>query len=150
MSILKPSHDDDQSQTSAPQDAALEFEASGFVEQSQTKSDLSGEILRILPRAQGEWITCRRIGNSHYRCNWWSPRDSSSDDNPLSIGLRVTTHRVGRSDFIHALQTPGGLKMTMVSGGSASPMVVLREAEIRIVSRRVEGPAGATFAPTSQ
>jgi len=124
MPTLEPSQADDQRRSSGPDTATLDFEAPGFAKHPEAASDLSNEILKMLPRARGEWLTCRRIGNSHYRCNWWGRRDSGSDENPLISGLQVTTHRVGRSEFIHATKTAGRLKMTMASGAAVSPMVL--------------------------
>jgi hypothetical protein len=139
MSDLMPSRDDGTSQVYPPQGATLEFEERVAVEHPQGAADLSSEILRTLPCARGEWLTCRRVGNSHYRCNWWSRRESGGDENPLPSGLRVTTHRVSRSEFIHALKTDGGLTMTMASAASAPSRVILQESAMKIIRSRTEG-----------
>ena len=71
--------------------------------------DLSAEIVRTIARAADERVTCRRIDNNCYRCNWWGPQTRSGYDNPAMGGLLVTTHRVRRSAFLRVTATPQGL-----------------------------------------
>src|SRR4051794_5424542 len=72
-----------------------------FAAAEEAISDLSSEIIKSLPRASDERITCRRISGNHYRCNWWSPQLTNGFDNPSMTGLTVTTHRVSKSQMLH-------------------------------------------------
>ena len=64
--------------------------------------DLATELARTLARTPLEQITCRRVGEHHYRCNWWTPQDTRSYDNPSMLGSLVTTSRISKSAFLPA------------------------------------------------
>jgi hypothetical protein len=83
-----------------------------FSAPEEAVADLSGEILKSLPRGKGERITCRRITGNHYRCNWWTPQPTIDFDNPAMTGLTVTTHRVSKSQMLHVTKTSGKLTIT--------------------------------------
>jgi hypothetical protein len=72
-------------------------------------SDLSAEIVRVLPREEGQVIKCRRINGDRYRCNWWGVLGTRGYDNPGMQGLLVTTHRVIKSQLVRARKDAGGL-----------------------------------------
>lgn len=72
-------------------------------------SDLSPEIVRVLPREEGQVIKCRRIHGDRYRCNWWGVLGTTGYDNPGMNGLLVTTHRVIKSQLVRARKDAGGL-----------------------------------------
>lgn len=71
--------------------------------------DLSPEIVRQVAKQRYDRVTCRRVGGDGYRCNWWSPGDTSGYDNPAMPALTVTTHRVRRSRFLYVTRTAKGL-----------------------------------------
>ena len=73
--------------------------------------DLSAEIARTVPRSAREQVTCRRISNNHYRCNWWTPEGTGDYDNPQMQGLLVTTNRITKSQFLRVTRSAGELKM---------------------------------------
>jgi hypothetical protein len=79
--------------------------------------DLSQEIARTIARQPREQVTCRRITEDHYRCNWWSLQDTSTYDNPGMTGLMVTTSRICQSQFLHVTRTGDGLQIRVISGG---------------------------------
>src|SRR4051794_1022502 len=81
--------------------------------------DLSAEIAQSIDRQRGERVTCRRVSGAKYRCNWWSPRSSSTYDNPKMEGLVVTTHVVIRSRFLSVNRTEQGLVITDLSAPPA-------------------------------
>jgi hypothetical protein len=66
-----------------------------------TAEDLSQEVARTVERRPGEQVTCRRVGDSNYRCNWWVMSSTKGFDNPSMLGSLVTTSRIDRSRFLH-------------------------------------------------
>ena len=77
--------------------------------------DLSKEIARTVERAAFEQVTCRRVGDHHYRCNWWTPQDTKAYDNPSMKGSLVTTSRISKSQFLHATRTAGKLTVRVIT-----------------------------------
>src|SRR5688500_18508274 len=77
--------------------------------------DLSKELARTLARAPLEQITCRRVGDHHYRCNWWTPQATASYDNPSMLGSLVTTSRITQSQFVHATRVGGKLTVKVIT-----------------------------------
>src|SRR5688572_883705 len=77
--------------------------------------DLSKELARSLDRAPLEQVTCRRVGDHHYRCNWWTPQATAGYDNPSMLGSLVTTSRISRSQFVHATRTGGKLTVKVIT-----------------------------------
>jgi hypothetical protein len=73
--------------------------------------DLSKELARALKREPLEQVTCRRVGDHHYRCNWWAPQVTTTYDNPSMLGSLVTSSRISKSQFVHATKT--GRKLTV-------------------------------------
>jgi hypothetical protein len=63
--------------------------------------DLSAEIALAVARRPGEQVTCRRVGDHHYRCNGWTLQSTAMYDNPAMHGPLVTTSRISRSEFLH-------------------------------------------------
>ena len=79
--------------------------------------DLSAEIIKTVTKTLREQVTCRRVKDDHYRCNWWMPQSLASYDNPGMAGLMVTTNRISRSSFLRVKRaTNGGLDITVISG----------------------------------
>ena len=76
--------------------------------------DLSGEIARTIAREPREHVTCRRVFERHYRCNWWGVAGNGDYDNPGMQGLLVTTHRVRRSQFLRVTRTADGLTIEKI------------------------------------
>jgi len=74
-----------------------------------TREDLSAELAGAVDRLPGEVVRCTRVGDTNYRCNWWSAAPTGAYDNPGMSGLVVTTHRVRRSRFLHAAKVAGRL-----------------------------------------
>ena len=63
--------------------------------------DLSAEIALAVARRPGEQVTCRRVGDHHYRCNWWTLQSTAMYDNPEMKGALVTTSEISQSEFLH-------------------------------------------------
>ena len=80
-----------------------------FAESPPPARDLSEEIVKALPRAAGERVTCRWIAGNQYRCNWWGPVNTAAYDNPDMGGLTVTTHRVRRSQWVQVIKKGNAL-----------------------------------------
>jgi hypothetical protein len=81
-------------------------------------ADLSSEIVATIGHDADERVTCKRVSDNRYRCNWWVPESMAGYDNPMMRGLLVTTHRVRRSRFLHVTKTEAGLVIKDWSRGS--------------------------------
>jgi hypothetical protein len=77
--------------------------------------DLSQDLARTLTRAVMEQVTCRRVGDHHYRCNWWTPQATAAYDNPSMLGSLVTTSRISKSQFIEATKSGGKLTVKVIT-----------------------------------
>lgn len=108
---------DDEKRTQREFPAASKPAGPTFAEPEQTVADLSPEIVKALPKSARERVTCRRITGNHYRCNWWSPSDTSDYDNPMMRGLTVTTHRVSKSQVLHVTKSSGELCIKPLAAG---------------------------------
>lgn len=73
------------------------------------EENLAAEIALTIARNPGEKVTCRRVFENHYRCNWWGAESTAAYDNPGMYGLLVTTHRVRKSRFLRVTRTADGL-----------------------------------------
>lgn len=81
--------------------------------------DLSARIVGAVDKSRFEQVTCRRVTDNCYRCNWWMPQNLKGYDNPGMKGLLVTTSRISRSRFLYVILTDEGqLKITAVGGES--------------------------------
>jgi len=100
----------DERQPSAPDTETVKTTGPTFAASEDHVSDLSGEIVKILPRLRGERITCRRIVGNHYRCNWWRPQIAT--DGSRITALPSTTMRVSKSQFLHVTGTADRLSIT--------------------------------------
>ena len=76
-----------------------------------TSEDLSGRVAAAVEKEPGDSVRCTRVGDDRYRCNWWAAQATNAYDNPRMHGLMVTTHRVRKSLFLRATQTPAGLTL---------------------------------------
>ena len=74
--------------------------------------DLSAEIVLCVEKEPDDRVTCRRIWENKYRCNWWSAADASGYDNRSMGGLLVTTHRVRKSRFLNVTKGAKGLAIS--------------------------------------
>ena len=74
-------------------------------------ADLSEEVARAVVRRPGEQVTCRRVGDHHYRCNWWVPESTAGYDNPSMKASLVTTSRIGLSQFLHVTKAGRALQI---------------------------------------
>jgi hypothetical protein len=74
-------------------------------------ADLSEEVARAVARRPGEQVTCRRVGDHHYRCNWWVPESAAKYDNPCMKASLVTTSRIGLSQFLHVTKAGRALEI---------------------------------------
>jgi len=70
--------------------------------------DLSAEIIKTVTKTAREQVTCRRVKEDHYRCNWWQPQSVAGYDNPAMRGLMVTTNRISRSSFLRVTRAGRG------------------------------------------
>jgi hypothetical protein len=77
--------------------------------------DLAKDLARTLARAPLEQVTCRRVGDHHYRCNWWTPQETVGYDNPSMLGSLVTTSRISKSQFLHATRVAGKLTVKVIT-----------------------------------
>ena len=84
-------------------------------EPASASADLSREIVKQLTKKSSDRLTVRRIWGNHYRCNWWSPEETGSYDNPQMGGLTVTTHRVRKSQFLRVTKSGAELSIEVVS-----------------------------------
>ena len=73
--------------------------------------DLSVEIARAVARRPGEQVTCRRVGEHHYRCNWWTLQNTATYDNPGMKGSLVLTSQISQSEFLHVTRAGARLKI---------------------------------------
>ena len=83
--------------------------------QQTSDEDLAQEIVRSIPRNVREQVTCRRVDQNYYRCNWWSQHDTQAYDNPGMTGLLVTTSRISRSQFLHVTKAGNGLNIRVIA-----------------------------------
>jgi hypothetical protein len=83
--------------------------------QQTSDADLAEEIVRSIPRNAREQVTCRRVNQNYYRCNWWSQQDPQAYDNPGMTGLLVTTSRISRSQFLHVTKGGDGLNIRVIA-----------------------------------
>jgi hypothetical protein len=95
---------------------AEEKSAFTTVEAEGDDVDLSSAIAKTIPRKAREQVTCRRISNNYYRCNWWALQDTGGYDNPGMTGMTVTTSRISQSQFLHVTKDGKGLAIRVVSG----------------------------------
>ena len=90
-------------------------EVSSAVENQGGADDLSQEIAQTVRRNAREQVTCRRVNNQYYRCNWWTLQDTVAYDNPGMSGLMVTTSRICHSQFLHVTKDSSGLKIRVIA-----------------------------------
>jgi hypothetical protein len=76
--------------------------------ETQRVTDLSNELMKVLPRATGQMVRCRRIVGDQYRCNWWGSLGASTHDN-AGGGLMITRYRVVKSRMLRATLTREGV-----------------------------------------
>ena len=65
--------------------------------------------MQKLEKEPGDQVTCVRVYDDFYRCNWWAPGDDPSARGSLFHGLEVSTFRVRKSFFVRATMTDGQL-----------------------------------------
>jgi len=106
---LETPNPDEKARSQPEGDLVLQSAGPAFAEPEEHVADLSSEIVKQLPRASGERVTCRRITGNHYRCNWWTPQIAALYGGRLAPGLATTTHRVTKSQFLHVTKTDGTL-----------------------------------------
>jgi len=83
--------------------------------QQNDDEDLAQEIACSIARNAREQVTCRRVNENHYRCNWWSQQDAHAYDNPGMTGMLVTTSRISRSQFLYVTKTGVDLKIRVIA-----------------------------------
>jgi hypothetical protein len=86
-------------------------------------TDLSDEIIRTIKRRVGERVTCTRVAQNYYRCNWWSPRSKADYDNPEMPGSLATTGRICRSQFLRAEMLGERLDISVIASGGGEDAV---------------------------
>ncbi|MGB7157233.1 MAG: hypothetical protein WBD40_04145 [Tepidisphaeraceae bacterium] len=77
-------------------------------------ADLSAEIALQVEKEPSDRVSCRRVDENYYRCNWWAPANGKGYDNPWMGGLTVTTHRVRKSQFLRVTKSSDGLIIRVV------------------------------------
>ena len=61
-------------------------------------------------------MTCVRVFDDYYRCNWWAPGVAPIKGESVFEGLEVSTFRVRKSEFMRARMVDGKL---VVEDGSS-------------------------------
>ena len=87
---------------STPIASIPEPQAGGFVDRSR-------EMAQMMDREPGDHLTCARVFDDFYRCNWWAPEIVSGRTESIFEGLEVSTYRVRKSRFVHAQMREGRL-----------------------------------------
>ena len=105
-----PQESETQKNAAAP-DPEAPFGGAARGEKSVASADLSARVAAAVERQPGDTVRCTRVGEDRYRCNWWAAQSTGTYDNPGMNGLLVTTHRVRKSLFLRATQTPAGLTL---------------------------------------
>ena len=77
-------------------------------------ADLSVEIARQVEKQPADRVSCRRVYENYYRCNWWAPANVEDYDNPAMAGPTVTTHHVRKSQFLRVTRAKNGLTIHVV------------------------------------
>ena len=119
--LLMPEPAPEPKKTPRPAKVAPAAEPKAEAPRVTANEDLSAEIARSVPREPGDQVTCRRIAENHYRCNWWRAESLVGYDNPGMSGLLVTTSRISKSQFLRVTTakqgeaaTTGRLSITVV------------------------------------
>jgi hypothetical protein len=71
--------------------------------------DLSSELAATVEREPGDLVRCTRVGESRYRCNWWSPQAAVKSERGSMEGLGCTELRVRKSSLLDVSKTADGL-----------------------------------------
>ena len=90
-------------------------------ERKMPEIDLSDEISRAVTRNPGEQVTCKRVSDQYYRCNWWRLQTTTGYDNPAMLGMLVTTSRICRSEFLRARKSGDQLSISVVAANATEP-----------------------------
>jgi hypothetical protein len=77
------------------------------VEKPRPDADLAREIIKKLERDPGDRVTCVRVFDDFYRCNWWAVGAGLGE--ARMEGLIVSAYRVRKSQFVRARLTEGRL-----------------------------------------
>src|ERR1700716_1699948 len=75
------------------------------VERPRPDADLAREILKKLERDPGDRVTCVRVFDDFYRCNWWAVGAGLGESR--MEGVIVSAQRVRKSQFVRAKLTEG-------------------------------------------
>ncbi len=70
--------------------------------------DCSADILQKLEREPGDRVTCVRVFDDFYRCNWWAIGTELVDPRML-YGSVTAAYRVRKSRFVRATLSGGSL-----------------------------------------
>ena len=71
--------------------------------------DRSREILQAMEREPRDQLTCVRVFDDFYRCNWWAPGAAAGRAEATFAGLEVSTYRIRKSHFVKAALRDGQL-----------------------------------------
>lgn len=75
--------------------------------------DLSTEIAQQVERQPMDEVRVTHLYGSKYRCNWWCREGTGGYDNPkMRGGQLATTHRIRKSQFLHATRVDGQVVIT--------------------------------------
>jgi hypothetical protein len=71
--------------------------------------DRSRDILKALVKGPRDHLTCVRVFDDYYRCNWWAPEILAVPAERTFAGLEVSGFRVRKSQFVKATMRAGQL-----------------------------------------
>ena len=74
----------------------------------RAEADYAHDILQKLEREPGDRVTCVRVFNDFYRCNWWAPAAGPAQPRVLQW-LIGSADRVRKSQFVRATLSEGHL-----------------------------------------
>ena len=71
--------------------------------------DHSREIIQTMDKEPRDQLTCVRVYDDFYRCNWWAPGILPGRSESIFQGLEISTYRIRKSHFVRAVIRDGQL-----------------------------------------
>ncbi len=89
-------------------DVAIPVKVAKAPKPAPPSTDYAAEIVQKLAREPGDRVTCVRVFDDFYRCNWWTPSAGPADARAIPW-LAGSVRRVRKSQFVRATFTQGRL-----------------------------------------